>query len=158
MSYTQVAAPLGFISAHAGKQTVHLMLLRWVSSTGGFISSWSSGFFLSFLWGGSKWGFGGEARSEMNASVSQNDIVFSLPRRMLIRWSRVPFFFSPSPSACLGHCWRLFHFSARIQEWPKLDLDGRTVKQHLFCTSCWHIMILSFSLQIFQKKQQKTNK
>lgn len=28
VSYTQVAAPLGFISAHAGKQSVHLMFLR----------------------------------------------------------------------------------------------------------------------------------
>lgn len=39
VSYTQVAAPLGFISADAGKQTVHLMFLRWVSSAGAFISS-----------------------------------------------------------------------------------------------------------------------
>lgn len=28
VSYTQVAAPLGFISAHAGKQSVRLMFLR----------------------------------------------------------------------------------------------------------------------------------
>lgn len=28
VSYTQVAGPLGFISAHAGKQTVHLIFLR----------------------------------------------------------------------------------------------------------------------------------
>lgn len=79
VSYTQVAAPLGFISAHAGKQTVHLMFLRWVSSAGGFISSQTSGFFLSSLRGGSQRGLGTDARSEMNASFFHNNIVFSLP-------------------------------------------------------------------------------
>lgn len=28
VSYTQVVAPMGIISAHAGKQTIHLMFLR----------------------------------------------------------------------------------------------------------------------------------
>lgn len=59
----------------------------------------TSGFSLSFLWGGSKWGLGREAHSKMNVSIFQNDIVFSLPytglRGMLIQWSQIPFFFPP---------------------------------------------------------------
>lgn len=34
----RLGVPLGFISAHAGKQTAHLMFLRWVSSARTFIS------------------------------------------------------------------------------------------------------------------------
>ena len=142
VSYTQVAAPLGFISAHAGKQTVHLMFLRWVSSAGGFHFFLNLRIFPFFplRWLKVRVRYR-EAHSEMNASVFQNDIVFSLPytglRGMLIQWSQMPFFSSPPLSnACMRHRCRLLHFSDHIQEWPRLDLDGKTMKQHLLYTSC----------------------
>lgn len=139
VSYTQVAAPLGFISAHAGKQTVHLMFLRWVSSTEGFISSQTSGFFsFLFLWGGSKWRLGREAHSKMNVSIFPNDIVFSLPyaglRRMLIHSSQIPFF---PLDACMKHHWRLLHFSHHPLQWP--GFDPGTMKEHPLCISCYSI-------------------
>lgn len=74
------------------------------------------------------WGFSREAHSKMNASIFQNYIVFSLP---LHRPERNADLFSAM------HVWsivgRLFHFSYCIQEWPMLDLDGRTMKPHTHC-------------------------
>lgn len=93
VSSTQVAAPLGFISAHAGKQTVHLMFLRWASSGGGvhFFLNHRISFFLVVL-GGSKRGSGMEAHSKINASIFHHDIVFSSGlRRMLTSRSLIPF-------------------------------------------------------------------
>lgn len=120
VSYTQVAAPLGFISAHAGKQTVHLMFLRWVSSAGGFISSLNLRIFppFLFLWGGSKWG---SFRDECERLPKRYCIFTPVhrPERNADPVKPVCFF----SNACMRHRRRLLHFSDHIQEWPKLDPD-----------------------------------
>lgn len=125
-----------------------------------FFPSWSSPFSLPFL--------GGGARSELERLIrrwmraSSKTILYFLPGTdpggLLIPWSQMLSFslsFFIFLDACTGRRWRLLHFSEGIQEWPKPDPDGRTMKQHLSCTSCWHLIIPTLEISQGQKKKQK---